>query len=104
MSSRAGRCQSSKRREVDKVSRFGSSEDGKNLVDSEFLARQSRTERPLLDWEEAKVSAEIDFRHVALLTHLESVEARTLPNSMNGKPGIPERLLDDGDDLIDLDG
>ncbi len=91
-------------REVDKVSRLGSSKDGKNLVNGEFLARQSRTERPLLDWEEAKISAEIDFRHVARLTHLESIEAGTLPNSMNGKPSIRECPFDDGDDLIDLNG
>ena len=91
-------------REVDKVSRLGSSKEGKNLVNSEFLARQSRTEGPLLDWEEAKICAEIDFRHVARLTHLESIEARTLPNSMNGKPGIRECPLDDGDDLINLNG
>jgi hypothetical protein len=51
-----------------------------------------------------KVGAELDFRHVARLTHLESIEARTLPNSMNGKSGIPECPLDDGDDLIYLDG
>jgi len=91
-------------REVDKVSRLGSSKDGKNLVNGEFLTRQSRTERPLLDWEKAKVSAEIDFRHVARLTHFESIEARTFPNSMNRKPGFPECPLDDWDDLIDLNG
>ena len=61
-------------REVDEVSRFGPSKDGKHLVNGEFLARQNRTERPLLDWEEAKVSAEIYFGNVARLTHLESIE------------------------------
>ena len=91
-------------REVDEVARLGSSKDGKNLVNGEFFASQSRTKRPLLDWKEAKISAEIDLRHIARLTHLESIEAGALPNSTNGKPGVPECPLDDGDDLIDLNG
>ena len=61
----------------------------KTLVPRLFRGRQepcswrvprppSRTEWPQLDWQEAIVSDEIDFRHGARLTHRESIEVRTL--------------------------
>ena len=90
--------------EIDKVTGFGSTKHGENLVDRKFLTGQCWAERPHFHREQAEVSAKVDLGHVCALAHLQTVEARSFPNAMNAESGLSERQLYQRNQEVDLSG